>query len=127
MATINATANLSPGLIFTAGPQSLFDLLQNFMDMEQWDANTRTDALSALTAYHAATIANDKITGQHAINRIHKDSTMLLDYFYGIYSGVYGVWTMPVDRPAAPQLSEIVKQVAATRAARGLNALKVTQ
>jgi hypothetical protein len=126
MTAINATASLSPGLVFMGGPESLFDLMQNLLDAEQIDPAVRNVALMALVAYHGATLSNDKLSAVHAINKIHKDALLLLDYLWGIDSGVNGVYTMPVDNPGAPQLHEIAAQVATTRAARGYAALKVT-
>jgi hypothetical protein len=110
---------MTPGVVFSAMPQSLFDLLQNMMDQEQWDPTVRNTALASLMAYHVATSSDDEFTANSALNKMYTDALMLLNHMYGVYSsGIYGVFTMPVDRPPAAQLSEILTQVSTTRIAR---------
>jgi hypothetical protein len=119
MATLQGSAALSVNNTFSAMPQSLFDLLQNLMDMEQWDPTTRTAALALLVAYHAATSNDDQFHSTAMVNQIHLDSLLLLNHMYGIYSsGIYGVFAMPADKPPAQQLSEVLVQVATTRTAK---------
>lgn len=111
-----APARLSPSVTFGATPQSLFDLLQNLMDSQEWDATLRTQALTYLIAYHVSTVSNDKFTAVKAVDKIHKDVELLLDHVWN----VFGVRGMQVDRPDAGQLAQLVSHVSATRSSLGL-------
>lgn len=124
MATQNASALLTGSVTFGGIPQSLFGLLQNLMDQHQWDPTIRTAALASLVAYHAATANDDQFHGVVAINQIKLDALMLLAHMYNQYgSGIYGVYSMPSDRPAPVILSEVLSRVATTRTTKNRPAL----
>ena len=119
---MQATALLAPRATMAAVmPESLFALLQGLMDQEQWDPTTRTTTLATLVAYHAATAAPDKYTQVVAIQKIRKDALLLLDHMWNMFgSGNYGIYGMPIDAPSAPQLTEVLQTVAATRTTKTL-------
>jgi hypothetical protein len=127
MATVwQGSAALSPAPAFVAAPQSLFNQLQILMDSEQWNPNDRTQALTSLISYHAATSATlgDKYTAVKTLNKMHDDAVLMIAYMWGVYaSNIFGVSGMPVDAPASGTLSEVVATVTATRTTKTLPTL----
>lgn len=100
---------------FIAIPASLFGLMQGFIDKAQGDYDLRTNAISQLLAYHAASNNDQKRVALRTIEKVYKDATLLLGHMYG----TFGAAGMPLNRPDFNAMNEITTAVKTARTNKG--------